>query len=682
MMKSSVQRVVAQHLEAQDPLTALTEEVKTLESLASEIQTVVDTFLETVPMPHVGRIAAIQLRSQTECSTKCEHAIRHAQRIIKKALAYLQMHPANVTATAVVRDAGMLLEKFETYRVKSREMLSALSQKIMPTALKSTVTYVVDGVRAELFEPNRMSVTVFPHFVPMTVKVGESAVDAMVFDVYLTVYPNPKDIAAGLPKYQQFVLTQSTLGDTDVYLMAIDRTNVVDPTKPVAVGAPTAVKKILGCLAGWDNLLSVHTTKMAARARKVITRELVEAMGAAEINKLLDVLDKESSGITAELIAAGRGTERPTETTRMTDPLALRYIQNWKDSSLLRDEIARRYGPGAPRRLPRGFGPIKKLAAPSRTVLTRDGVVKFLVTELKKIPGVKVKSTKNSIILEPGALNPLVKGIEILNLDHENAPFRMTMNNGMVGWGWDGYRKTGPVFHDTQNALRLGVVFDGKRDPAAELRAFIKNVLLIGIEEAGYVWNGTALVPMAMGKAPAPAAPTPVAPPPPAPKVDYLAAITSALRGMRLGPVGGRVLNVGYYPGTSPSWSVEPSNRQRLDHYVGSGYHDRDDDDDDGDSEGWDEDGWMADYATPITVAALKWLTSEFGPGLFDVDVGEKGHLDIFLTPLATRSSSPEPPGNKEQPNEHTESTHDPSGTPEPGPPSAPTAPPQGSGMR
>ena len=48
---------------------------------------------------------------------------------------------------------------------------------------------------------------------------------------------------------------------------------------------------------------------------------------------------------------------------RMTDPLALRYIQNWKDTGLLRDEIARRYGPGAPTRLPRGFGPIKKFLA-------------------------------------------------------------------------------------------------------------------------------------------------------------------------------------------------------------------------------------------------------------------------------------------------------------------------------
>lgn len=519
-------RVVAQHLDALDPLTALTEEVKGLESLASEIQTVVDTFLETVPMPHVGRIAALQLRSQTECFTKCEHAARHAQRVINQAFTILQTQPGNATATAVVRDAGMLLEKFDTYRVKSREMLSAMAQKIMPTALKATVTYVLDEVRAALYEPNRVSVTVFPHFVPT--KVGESMVDGMVFDTYLTVFPNPMDVAAGLPKYQQFVLTQSTIGDTNVYLMAIDRTNVLDPTPPVKVGAPTAVSKILGHLKGWDNLLSVHTTKMAAVGK----------------------------------------------------------------------------------------------------VLTRANVVKFLVTELKKLPGAKVKSSKNSIILEPGPMNPLVKSIEITNLDLDNAPFRMTLTNGMVGWGWDGYRKPAPVFHDAHNTLKLGVVFDGKRDPAVELRAFIKNVLLVGIEKAGNVWDGKKLVPMGATPVPvrAPAALTPAAPPPvaPTPKVS-LDDIKSTLRSIKLGPAG----RVSTITRDGETWDIEPTNRQRLDHYVGS-YYQPDEDDD---PEGWDSDGWEEEYVGPTTSAAQKWLKEEFGqPGLFSVEVDEKGFVVITLT--------------------------------------------------
>lgn len=95
-------------------------------------------------------------------------------------------------------------------------------------------------------------------------------------------------------------------------------------------------------------------------ARAALTYDAVGTMGGAEINKRLDALDKESSRLVDELIAQGRGSERFSETSRKTDPLSLRYVQNDQDARILRDEIARRYGPGAPSRLPRGFGPIKR----------------------------------------------------------------------------------------------------------------------------------------------------------------------------------------------------------------------------------------------------------------------------------------------------------------------------------
>jgi hypothetical protein len=86
-------------------------------------------------------------------------------------------------------------------------------------------------------------------------------------------------------------------------------------------------------------------------------------MGGAEINKRLDALEKESSRLVDELIAAGRGSERYSETARKSDPLSLRYVQNGHDAHVLHAEIARRYGPGAPSRLP---------GRASRTIRTRN----------------------------------------------------------------------------------------------------------------------------------------------------------------------------------------------------------------------------------------------------------------------------------------------------------------------
>lgn len=84
-------------------------------------------------------------------------------------------------------------------------------------------------------------------------------------------------------------------------------------------------------------------------------------MTAGQINKELDALDKRRSKLLDEMIAAGRGTERWSETAVKTDELALRMIAVSDRTSALRYEITRRYGPGAPSRLPRGFSHIKAL---------------------------------------------------------------------------------------------------------------------------------------------------------------------------------------------------------------------------------------------------------------------------------------------------------------------------------
>lgn len=98
-------------------------------------------------------------------------------------------------------------------------------------------------------------------------------------------------------------------------------------------------------------------------ARAALTYDAVVAMGAAEINKRLDALDRESSAITDEFIATGRGHERLSERRHKTDPLSLRDAQNSHDRYVLHAEIARRYGPGAPSRLP---------TRAARTIRTRN----------------------------------------------------------------------------------------------------------------------------------------------------------------------------------------------------------------------------------------------------------------------------------------------------------------------
>jgi hypothetical protein len=85
----------------------------------------------------------------------------------------------------------------------------------------------------------------------------------------------------------------------------------------------------------------------------------IHSMTAGQINKALDKLDVQSSKLTREMIDAGRGNERPSETFKLDDPLARRMKELHRKQTELRIEVERRAGPGMSR-LPKGFGPLRR----------------------------------------------------------------------------------------------------------------------------------------------------------------------------------------------------------------------------------------------------------------------------------------------------------------------------------
>lgn len=93
--------------------------------------------------------------------------------------------------------------------------------------------------------------------------------------------------------------------------------------------------------------------------KKLTLSKKPSEMSAGDINKHLDKLDKHIEKATDDLIAAGRGDERHSETMSKSDPLSLKYREAHEMKQELKSEISKRYGPGAPHRLPKSFGPIK-----------------------------------------------------------------------------------------------------------------------------------------------------------------------------------------------------------------------------------------------------------------------------------------------------------------------------------
>lgn len=128
---------------------------------------------------------------------------------------------------------------------------------------------------------------------------------------------------------------------------------MTDELKSVlAVALPVGVL-LVGAIAIYGPGARLEGVRSWARRRRGLgAGDDLSTLTPSEINRRLDRLDKLSSKLTDEFIAAGRGHEKPSETFTKTDPLAERSKQVWAEQDVLRREISRRYGPGAPSRLP------------------------------------------------------------------------------------------------------------------------------------------------------------------------------------------------------------------------------------------------------------------------------------------------------------------------------------------
>lgn len=111
---------------------------------------------------------------------------------------------------------------------------------------------------------------------------------------------------------------------------------------------------------------TVPTPEGAAAAAAPASKPTDKApatMRPAEINRELDRLEKRATAVNDQMLEAGRGYEKPSETRTKTDPLSQEYFAVQDRAAALRQEIKARMGPSALDRFPkgvRGFGPSER----------------------------------------------------------------------------------------------------------------------------------------------------------------------------------------------------------------------------------------------------------------------------------------------------------------------------------
>lgn len=302
---------------------------------------------------------------------------------------------------------------------------------------------------------------------------------------------------------------------------------------------------------------------------------------------------------------------------------------------------------------------IRRVAARFAASVKHPDVVRGLVDYLKDgdfKAYLKIKSARGGkIVIKPTGLNEQVARVEIKDLAGDKAQFVIHLKNGDSGWDWNEHRLP-PKFHNNPgyNVIHLDKlerIANPNTDPhkfANHMMSLCKGTLVPAIQKAGWVVDRSMGPPMPFDewqeanakqnkeKAEAEKLREKLRKDQEAAEVKRqklkaenpdIDSVRSVLRSLKYGPAGRpRSVEVDG-PG---QWTIEPMNRQRLDHYVGEGWGDRRDEDDD--PEGWDSDAWEDDYSGPVYEAARKGLAAEFGPGLFEIEVGDKGHIFVTLT--------------------------------------------------
>lgn len=278
----------------------------------------------------------------------------------------------------------------------------------------------------------------------------------------------------------------------------------------------------------------------------------------------------------------------------------------------------------------------------------RQQIVDALVAELKKRPefsSVKQQGTKLSVKVSPKA-NPAVASVEFWDLGKPVGKWKYVLHDGQSGWGWNEVPRV-QNFYAPNNTLKFEFF---QRDVAqlgmaVAVEQFVSLYIVKGLEDTGLVWSNIAdatapkkLVTQAQWKAEqeaekakadkvkadaaaAKAAAEKAAAEKEAQRKTGLASaedVKDILSGRKT-KTGGRLK---LQDEEERFLSFEPANRERLDHY-GTSY-----DDEDNEQEGWDEDGWLQDYAEPLRREVVKML-ADAGITNWGVGIGEKGHVEL-----------------------------------------------------
>jgi len=225
-------------------LSDVLDTLRSLEMLSGELDDVEEAFNH-----HFRMAAAIdpKVTSQIEALQKARKGLKLAQDALKQVTAILGVYPEDKTAQRAVKDADVMVRRFERHEAAAAKIIRTLSQKQMPAALKKLAASVSTAIKRRLVDSKTLQVLPWQTTKERWLDGGYRGRGVTGVE-YQVVFRIDADNFPGGNNRKEMILTESTILDIGPFNESLR------VGRPVETTAREAVAWFMSQLEGWPGV--------------------------------------------------------------------------------------------------------------------------------------------------------------------------------------------------------------------------------------------------------------------------------------------------------------------------------------------------------------------------------------------------------------------------------------------
>lgn len=137
-------------------LRVVLQELENLQELSDNLTEIEDQVHQTFKM---AKAIDPEVKSQFDVLKKAIEGLKQAQATGKAVAIILKHYPEDKTAQRAAKDAAVMIKRFQKHEAEARKIISRISKKEMPPALKKMSASLARMLQARLTDPKALQVT-------------------------------------------------------------------------------------------------------------------------------------------------------------------------------------------------------------------------------------------------------------------------------------------------------------------------------------------------------------------------------------------------------------------------------------------------------------------------------------------------------------------------------------------